>query len=338
MSATKDPAVSKEKVLGITRPGIKNDEVLDLYKTWSKEYDKDLDEEEYGGPRKVAQTLAAALGEGSAARVLDVAAALGEGSAARVLDVAAGLGEGSAARVLDVAAGLGEGSAARVLDVAAGLGEGSAARVLDVAAGLGEGSAARVLDVAAALGEGSAARVLDAAAGQGEGSAARVLDVAAALGEGSAARVLDVAAGTGLCGLELSKVGFSNVDALDASQEMLDVAKTKNVYKNFLKEFLGPNRLNIDDDTYDVVTGSGLFSNGHVKSDCLDELIRVVKPGGVVCLALREVLLRTSEDCKALEPRMAALQTKGRWEQIRRDVFPGYVIGFDGVLYLFKVT
>ncbi|XP_066269095.1 methyltransferase-like protein 27 [Branchiostoma lanceolatum] len=160
MSATKDPAVSKEKVLGITRPGIKNDEVLDLYKTWSKDYDKDLDEEEYGGPRKVAQTLAAALGEGSAARVLDVAA------------------------------------------------------------------------------------------------------------------------GTGLCGLELSKLGFSNVDALDASQEMLDVAKTKNVYKNFLKEFLGPNRLNIDDNTYDGMTACGLFCDGHVGPNCLEQLIRIVKPGG----------------------------------------------------------
>ncbi|CAH1259408.1 Hypp2273 [Branchiostoma lanceolatum] len=67
------------------------------------------------------------------------------------------------------------------------------------------------------------------------------------------------------------------------------------------------------DDTYDVVTGSGLFSYSHVKADCLDELIRVVRPGGLVCLALREVLLRTSEDCRALEPRMAALRSEGRW-------------------------
>ncbi|XP_066269157.1 methyltransferase-like protein 27 [Branchiostoma lanceolatum] len=210
---------TKERVLAVTRPGIKTDEVIGFYKTWAKEYDQDHvgGGANYTGPRKVAEA------------------------------------------------------------------------------------------------------------------------VAAALGERRDTRVLDVAAGTGFLGVELSKLGFTNVDALDASQEMLDVAKTKNVYKNFLKEFLGPDRLNIDDDTYDVVTGSGLFSNGHVKSDCLDELIRVVKPGGLVCLALREILLRTSEDCKALEPRMAALQSEGRWEQIRRDVFPGYVIGFDGVVFLFKV-
>ncbi|XP_035659899.1 methyltransferase-like protein 27 [Branchiostoma floridae] len=217
MSASKDSAVSKEKVLGVTRPGIKNDEVLDFYKKWSKEYDKDLDEEEYGGPRKVAQTLAASLGDRR--------------------------------------------------------------------------------------------------------------DV----------RVLDVAAGTGLCGLELSKLGFTNVDALDASQEMLDVAKTKNVYKNFIKEFLGPNRLNIDDDTYDGMTACGLFCDGHVGPDCLEQLIRIVKPGGFICIGLREVLLHTSDACKDLEPRMAALQSEGQWQQVHREVFPGYCVGFDGVVYVYKV-
>ncbi|KAI8497568.1 ubiE/COQ5 methyltransferase [Branchiostoma belcheri] len=217
MAAPQNHDVSKEKVLGVTRTGIKPDEVLDFYKKWSKEYDKDLDGEEYGGPRKVAQTLAALLGNRRDARVLDVAA------------------------------------------------------------------------------------------------------------------------GTGLCGQELSSLGFSNLDALDASQDMLDVAKTKNVYKNFLKEFLGPNRLNIEDDTYDGITACGLFCDGHVGPDCLDQLIRVVKPGGFICIGLRETLLHTSENCKTLEPRMEALQGDGLWQRVSREVFPGYCVGFDGVVYVHKV-
>ena len=40
-------------------------------------------------------------------------------------------------------------------------------------------------------------------------------------------RILDVAAGTGLVGVELAKLGFKNIDALDYSQEMLDLAKEK---------------------------------------------------------------------------------------------------------------
>ncbi|XP_078589949.1 methyltransferase-like protein 27 isoform X2 [Branchiostoma floridae x Branchiostoma japonicum] len=119
-------------------------------------------------------------------------------------------------------------------------------------------------------------------------------------------RVLDVAAGTGLCGEELSKLDFCNIDALDASQDMLDVAKTKNVYRNFIKEFLGPNRLGIDD-------------------------------GGVICLALRENRLHTNEGCKDLESRMAALQSECLWQQVSREIFPGYSSGDDGVVYLYRV-
>ncbi|XP_019630926.1 PREDICTED: Williams-Beuren syndrome chromosomal region 27 protein-like [Branchiostoma belcheri] len=156
-------------------------------------------------------------------------------------------------------------------------------------------------------------------------------------GERRDIRVLDVAAGTGLCGQELSKLGFSNIDALDASQDMLDVAKTKNVYKNFIKEFLGTNQLDIDADSYDAVIGSGLFANGHVKPDCLEQLIRIVKPGGMICLAVREERLRTNEDCKDLKPRMTALQSEGLWERVFHETFPGYSTGLDGVVYLYKV-
>ncbi|XP_035672552.1 methyltransferase-like protein 27 isoform X3 [Branchiostoma floridae] len=118
---------------------------------------------------------------------------------------------------------------------------------------------------------------------------------------------------------------------------MLDVAKTKNVYRNFIKEFLGPNRLGIDDDSYDAVVGSGLFATGHVKSDCLEQLIRIVKPGGVICLSIRENRLQTNEGCKDLESRMAALQSEGLWQQVSREIFPGFSFGHDGVVYLYRV-
>ncbi|KAI8483271.1 ubiE/COQ5 methyltransferase [Branchiostoma belcheri] len=156
---------------------------------------------------------------------------------------------------------------------------------------------------------------------------ARVL--AESQGERRDIRVLDVAAGTGLCGQELSKLGFSNIDALDASQDMLDVAKTKNVYKNFIKELLGTNQLDIDADSYDAVIDRQ-WSVCHVKPDCLEQLIRIVKP-------VREERLRTNEDCKDLEPRMTALQSEGLWERVFHETFPGYSTGLDGVVYLYKV-
>ncbi|XP_078608157.1 methyltransferase-like protein 27 isoform X1 [Branchiostoma floridae x Branchiostoma japonicum] len=102
--------------------------------------------------------------------------------------------------------------------------------------------------------------------------------LAGVLGDRKDARILDVAAGTGLVGEELQKRGFSNIDALDANKEMLDIAEAKNVYRNLIQEFLGPKRLQIEDDTYDALCTAGSFSDGHLKSDCLEEMIRIVKP------------------------------------------------------------
>ena len=48
---------------------------------------------------------------------------------------------------------------------------------------------------------------------------------------------------------QLRRHGFATIDALDGCDDMLKKAAEKNVYRNFLCERLGPNRLNIDDST-----------------------------------------------------------------------------------------
>ena len=42
-------------------------------------------------------------------------------------------------------------------------------------------------------------------------------------------------------------------------------------YRTVIYDFLS--------DTYDALTGVGMFSGAHVKEDCLLEFIRIVKPG-----------------------------------------------------------
>ena len=37
-------------------------------------------------------------------------------------------------------------------------------------------------------------------------------------------------------------------------------------------------------DAYDVIVGSGIFAPGHVKEDCFEELVRIVKPGKTMIL------------------------------------------------------
>ena len=111
------------------------------------------------------------------------------------------------------------------------------------------------------------------------------------------AKILDVGAGTGLVGKELSKRNFTNIDALDASQALLDEAEKKGVYKKFFVDLLGPQqRLKLADDCYDATIAVGVFTLNHVKAEgAMDEMARIVRPGGLVCFTIREDVMFKEE-------------------------------------------
>ena len=52
-------------------------------------------------------------------------------------------------------------------------------------------------------------------------------------------RILDVGCGTGLVGSELNRIGYKNLDGLDASPEMLKIAAEKNIFKSTFVAFIG---------------------------------------------------------------------------------------------------
>lgn len=105
--------------------------------------------------------------------------------------------------------------------------------------------------------------------------------------------ILDVGAGTGLVGEELSKRNFTNIDALDASEELLGEAKKKGIYKKHFVDVLGPEKqLNVQDNYYDAAIAVGVFTLNHVKAEgAMDEMARVVRPSGFVCFSIREDVL-----------------------------------------------
>lgn len=99
--------------------------------------------------------------------------------------------------------------------------------------------------------------------------------------------VLDIGAGTGLVGAELA-AGARNlvVDAIDISQEMLDVAGSKGLYRNRIRADL-TERLDIRDASYGGFVSSGTFTHGHVGPACLPELMRIARPGALYVLGIR---------------------------------------------------
>ena len=99
-------------------------------------------------------------------------------------------------------------------------------------------------------------------------------------------KILDAGCGTGLVGIELKKCGYSNIDGVDFSQNMLDLIP-QGIYKKIEKVDLNK-LLKFKDNMYDVVMCVGTFTYGHVKPQALDELIRITKNGGLICFTINE--------------------------------------------------
>lgn len=79
------------------------------------------------------------------------------------------------------------------------------------------------------------------------------------------------------------------IDALDITQQMLDQAREKDLYRDLIcANVLDP--LEMPDGTYGGVISSGTFTHGHVGPACLPELLRICRPGALfVCGCIPQV-------------------------------------------------
>lgn len=103
------------------------------------------------------------------------------------------------------------------------------------------------------------------------------------------ALVLDAGCGTGLVGLELIKNDQTlTIDGIDLTPEMLAMSRKSGAYRKLAEaDMCGP--LNgIAEATYDGVVCAGVFAQGHVGPDGLDELIRIAKKGAPIVITVRD--------------------------------------------------
>lgn len=104
------------------------------------------------------------------------------------------------------------------------------------------------------------------------------------------ARVLDAGCGTGLVGEELHQRRPDLViDGVDLSPGMLDVARKRDVYQELsAADLTAP--FDAEDDQYDAVVCVGTLTRGHLGPEPLDEMARVVRPGGVVVATVLDTI------------------------------------------------
>nr|XP_053637667.1 methyltransferase-like protein 27 isoform X1 [Cherax quadricarinatus] len=151
-------------------------------------------------------------------------------------------------------------------------------------------------------------------------------------------RVLDVAAGTGLVGCHLHKKGFTNIDALEPSEGMMNILKKTGVYTLKYQEFIGTGHSTVPKDTYEVVVVCGSLAPGHIQVEGINDLINVAKPGGLVVILMRLEFFLTHDEYKdKMENFMDRLEKTNVWRKEVKKTVPNFYSGKEGILFIYRV-
>ena len=140
------------------------------------------------------------------------------------------------------------------------------------------------------------------------------------LGYKKDATILDFGCGTGAVGDELHKHGHTAIDGVDFCEEMLKIAKTKGVYKKLSQGIMGSDGckdLGIGPNQYDAAICIGVFTVGHVKGKGFDDLVHVLKPGGIACFSVRDCI--ANNPSYGYQEKMNELSNEGKWKLVKKS-------------------
>ncbi len=114
-------------------------------------------------------------------------------------------------------------------------------------------------------------------------------------------RVLDVGCGTGLVGACLSDLGFTHLDGLDFSFEMLEKARRKGVYRELIQADLNE-PLDFIRSTYGAAISCGTFGHtGHADASALSRIARLLEPGAIFACTITPAMWDDSDFSRTLE-------------------------------------
>ena len=107
--------------------------------------------------------------------------------------------------------------------------------------------------------------------------------------------LLDFGCGTGLSGLALSLEGFSTLDGLDLSAEMLAQAQSKNIYRK-LSQIDAEAPLPVAAGDYAAIAAIGVIGAGAAPISVLHDLMNALGSGGKLVLSFNDHALADPEN------------------------------------------
>ncbi|HEV7255943.1 MAG TPA: class I SAM-dependent methyltransferase [Mesorhizobium sp.] len=126
--------------------------------------------------------------------------------------------------------------------------------------------------------------------------------------------ILDVGCGTGLAAPWLQALGYPEIHGMDFSPAMLNLAEARGAYARLTRATLGE-PLPWADHTFAAAFATGVFTEGHAPAESLDEIARIVHPGGHVVLTVRDSVLVKGGFGQVFE----RLQRERRWEPVEQS-------------------
>merc|ERR1712013_11446 len=158
------------------------------------------------------------------------------------------------------------------------------------------------------------------------------------LGLSHQVQILDMAAGTGLLGRELTSQGYVNIDGLDKSLGMLGQARKLSIYKNYIHAAVdGLGTIPITDEAYDVIVCSNGFAPGQIYPSAFPEMLRVVRPGGYILIAMKDGYNSQSTRFAMMDSDIQDLvRTRKAESTIGPVVFKHFMLNNDGRFYMLR--
>lgn len=117
--------------------------------------------------------------------------------------------------------------------------------------------------------------------------------------------IVDIGCGTGLAGEAVRRRAIVTIDGIDISPEMLRRAAAKqhggtSLYRELIEADL-TRPLEIGTDMYAGAVSVGTFTHGHVGPDALAEVLRIVRPSGLVAIGINAAHFSAAHFGVALE-------------------------------------
>jgi len=107
----------------------------------------------------------------------------------------------------------------------------------------------------------------------------------------TSAEVLDIGCGTGLTCDHLHEQGFRRLDGVDLTPAMLAKSAARGIYRRLIRADL-TQPIDLPDACYDAMVSSGTFTCGHVGPEPFGELVRLLRPGGLMALCIHQEIWR----------------------------------------------